>query len=365
MGLSCGIIGLPNVGKSTLFNAITAAGAPVANYPFCTIDPNIGVVPVPEARMDVLMRIFTPCNVTRATMEFVDIAGLVKGASKGEGLGNQFLSHIREVDAVAHVVRCFDDTSIVHVETTVDPGRDIAVIETELIFKDLETIERRLTDAHHRGRAGDGKSRAEALFTERLRDHLLSGRLARYLDPASDDERVWKRDMHLLTDKPVMYVCNVGEMDPGGDHPYVRAVSEIAAREDAGVVVVSAAIEAEVASLGMEERNMFLDGLGLNESGLERLIREAYTLLHQITFFTARPKEVRAWTTRSGATAPEAAGVIHSDFQRGFIRAEVMKFDDLEGLGSEQAVRERGLLSVEGKEYRVQDGDIIHFRFNV
>jgi GTP-binding protein YchF len=298
-------------------------------------------------------------------MEFVDIAGLVKGASKGEGLGNQFLSHIREVDAVAHVVRCFDDTSIVHVETTVDPGRDIGVIETELIFKDLETIERRLVDAYRRGRAGDDRSQAEASFIERLRDHLFSGRLARYLNPGTDDERIWKRDMHLLTDKPVLYVCNVGEKNPGGDHPYVRAVRETAARDGAGVVVISASIEAELASLDAEERGMFLDGLGLTGSGLERLIREAYDLLHQITFFTAGPKEVRAWTVRRGAAAPEAAGVVHSDFQRGFIRAEVMKFDDLARFGTEQALRECGLLSIEGKEYRIQDGDIIHFRFNV
>jgi hypothetical protein len=365
MGFTCGIVGLPNVGKSTLFNAITAAGADVANYPFCTIEPNVGVVPVPDKRLDRLVEVYRPGKVVPTTLEFLDIAGLVKGASKGEGLGNQFLGHIRMVDAIAHVVRCFEDENIVHVDGAIDPAYDIEVIETELILKDLETVEKKQADADRRSRTADKKPKEEADFYGRLKTHLAGGRLARYMTLANDDERIWMRDAHLLTDKPVMYVCNVHEKDLGRDNPHVQKVREIAAKEGAKVVVVSAAVEAEVAELPESERQHFLEGLGLKESGLSQVIHEGYDLLHLITFFTAGPKEVHAWTVHRGATAPEAAGVIHTDFQKGFIRAEIMSYADLDRLGSEAAVKEAGLMRVEGKEYEVRDGDITYFRFNV
>jgi GTP-binding protein YchF len=365
MGFNCGIVGLPNVGKSTLFNAITAAGAEAANYPFCTIDPNVGVVTIPDERIDVLIRMYQPPKVVPSTIEFVDIAGLVKGASTGEGLGNQFLSHIREVDAIAHVVRCFDDANVVHVDGEVNPTRDIEVIEAELIFKDLDTVEKKLSEAGRKAKTGDKKLKAEADLYARVRDHLLSGRLVRYFSVENDDDVFWMRDLHLLTNKPVMYVCNVHENDVAFENAYVRAVREIAAKEGAKVVSVSAAVEAEVAELPTSERRGFLEGLGLKESGLDKVVREGYDLLHLITFFTAGPKEVHAWTVRWGATAPEAAGVIHSDFEKGFIRGEIMKYQDLVRLGSEQAVKDAGLLHIEGKEYIVEDGDIVHFRFNV
>ncbi len=365
MGFTCGIVGLPNVGKSTLFNAITAAGVEAANYPFCTIDPNVGVVTVPDPRIDRLVAIYKPAKIVPTAIEFLDIAGLVKGASKGEGLGNQFLSHIRNVDAIAHVVRCFDDPNVVHVDGSVNPKRDIEVIETELILKDLDTVEKKIADAEKRSRSGDKKVKLESDFYVRVREHLAGGRLARYIDVQNDDERLWFRDLHLLSGKPVMYVCNVHEKEITSENAYVRHVREVAAKESAKVVVISAAVEAEVSELHDDERGHFLEGLGLKESGLNQVIREGYDLLHLITFFTAGPKEVHAWTAQKGSTAPEAAGIIHTDFEKGFIRAEIMKFTDLDRLGSEAAVKENGLLDVEGREYVVEDGDVVFFRFNV
>lgn len=365
MGFTCGIVGLPNVGKSTLFNAITAAGAEAANYPFSTIDPNVGVVVVPDRRLDRLARIYKPKKVTPTALEFLDIAGLVKGASKGEGLGNQFLSHIRNVDAIVHIVRCFEDENVVHVDGSVDPTRDIEVVETELIIKDLETVERKLADAEKRAKSGDKEIRAEADVYARVRDYLTAGRLARYCEVTGEKERLWFRDLYLLTAKPVMYVCNVHEKDASRENDFVRQVREIAAKEGAKVVVISAAVEAEVAELAEGERHQFLEGLGLNESGLDKVIHEGYDLLHLITFFTGGLKEVHAWTVERGSTAPQAAGQIHSDFEKGFIRAEVMKFEDIDRLGSELAVKEQGLMHVEGREYIVEDGDVIFFRFNV
>ena len=365
MGFTCGIVGLPNVGKSTLFNAITAAGADAANYPFCTIDPNVGVVEVPDKRIDRLIEIYNPGKIVHTTLEFVDIAGLVKGASKGEGLGNQFLSHIREVDAIAHVVRCFEDSNVVHVDGEVNPGRDIEVIEAELILKDLDTLEKKKYDADRRAKTGDKKVKEEAAFYGRVMDHLGTGRLARYFQAASDDEALWLRDTHLLSNKPVMYVCNVHENDLLKENAHVQKVREIAAKEGAKVVVVSAAVEAEIAELPEEEHHGFLEGLGLKESGLDQVIHEGYALLHLITFFTAGPKEVHAWTIHKGETAPQAAGAIHSDFEKGFIRAEIMSFDDISKYGTEAGVKEAGAMRVEGKEYVVQDGDVVYFRFNV
>jgi ribosome-binding ATPase len=365
MGFTCGIIGLPNVGKSTLFNAITAAGAGVANYPFCTIDPNVGVVAVPDRRLDRLISIYKAPKAVPTTLEFLDIAGLVKGASQGEGLGNQFLSHIRMVDAIAHVVRCFEDENVIHVDGKVDPPGDIEVIETELILKDLETVERKFAEADKRSRTADKKVRMEAEFYTRIREHLAGGRLARYAPVTGDDERIWFREMHLLTSKPVMYVCNVHEADLLKENAHVQAVRDIAAKEGAKVVVVSAAVEAEIAELPEEERVHFLEGLGMKESGLTKVLHEGYDLLHLITFFTAGPKEVHAWTTHTGTRAPQAAGEIHTDFETGFIRAEVISFSDLDRLGTEAQVREAGLLRVEGRDYAVNDGDILFIRFNV
>lgn len=365
MGFTCGIIGLPNVGKSTLFNAITAAGAEASNYPFCTINPNIGVVEVPDDRITALAAMYRPARIIRSTIEFVDIAGLVRGASKGEGLGNQFLGHIRDVDAIAHVVRCFDDPNIVHVDAVVDPRRDIEVIETELMLKDLETVEKKLSEISKRAKAGDKKLKAEADTYGRVQDHLSSGRLVRYFSTESEEEHLWVTDLHLLTNKPVMYVCNVHERDIASDPPYVSTVREVAEQEGATVVVISAAVEAEVAELPHGERRAFLEGLGLRESGMNQVIREGYALLHLITFFTVGPKEVHAWTLRKGSTAIEAAGMVHSDFARGFIRAEIMKFGEMARLGSEQAVRDKGLLQIHGKEYQIEDGDVVHIRFNV
>ena len=365
MGFNCGIVGLPNVGKSTLFNAITAIGAAAENYPFCTIDPNIGIVPVPDRRMNRLVEIYKPAKVTPTAIEFVDIAGLVKGASKGEGLGNQFLSHIRDVNAICHVVRCFEDDNIVHVDGSINPSRDIEIVETELILKDLETVEKKLSDAEKRSKSGEKKVKAEADFYSRVHDHLLGGRLAIYEKPETIDEEMHLRDLHLLTAKPVMYIANVDEKHLTGEDTYVNQVREFAAKEDARVVVACTKIEAEIAAMPYEEREQFLHELGVKESGLDQVIHEGYALLKLITFFTCGPKEVRAWTLKNGSLAPHAAGEIHSDMERGFIRAEVMKYKDLDVLGTEAVVREKGLLFIEGKEYQIQDGDVVFFRFNV
>jgi len=365
MGFTCGIVGLPNVGKSTLFNAITSAGAEVANYPFCTIDPNVGVVAVPDRRLDRLTEIYKPAKTVPTTLEFLDIAGLVRGASKGEGLGNQFLSHIRTVDSIAHIVRCFDDSNVIHVDGSINPKRDIEIVETELILKDLETIDRRHSEAEKHAKSGDKKAREEAAFCLRVRDHLSAGRLARYFTTSHDDETLWLRDLHLLTNKPVMYICNVHEKHHSTETDYVKQVREIAAKEAAKVVVISAEVEAEIAELPEAERGPFLQELGLKESGLSQLIREGYDLLQLITFFTVNPKELHAWTIRKGTIAVSAAGVIHTDFEKGFIRAEILKYSDLDRSGSEHALRESGLLHIHGRDYVVEDGDVMFVRFNV
>jgi hypothetical protein len=366
MGLSCGIVGLPNVGKSTLFNAITQAGAESANYPFCTIDPNVGVVEVPDERLQKLADIVQPNRIVPTAFEFVDIAGLVKGASKGEGLGNKFLAHIREVDAIAHVVRCFADENITHVAGSVDPLRDIETINLELILADIETVEKRLERSRKNMKSGDKKYVREVEVFERILNALYADKPARSVE-LDDEERLIVRDLHLLTMKPVLYAANVSEQEAANAdaNPYVQKVREYAAQEGAEVVTISAKVEAEIAELEGEDKEMFLAELGLKESGLNRLIRAAYRLLGLQTFFTAGVQEVRAWTIRRGTKAPQAAGVIHSDFERGFIRAEVVSYEDLVQSGSMAAAREKGLVRLEGKDYVMQDGDVVHFRFNV
>ena len=364
MGFNCGIVGLPNVGKSTIFNAITSAGAESANYPFCTIDPNVGVVQVPDPRLEKLAELVNPERIFPTTIEFLDIAGLVKGASQGEGLGNQFLGHIRSVDAIVHVVRCFDDENVVHVSGSVDPVRDIEIIQTELALADLDTVEKRLARVGKQAKSGDRKIKEEADFYLRLKGALEQGKPARGL-AGNEDERLLLRDCHLLTDKPVLYVANVAEDDLEGMHPFVAQVEHLAAREGSQVVVICGRIEAEISELEGEEKQAFLTGMGLAESGLDRLIRSGYELLGLITYFTAGKKEVRAWTVTRGTKAPQAAGVIHSDFEKGFIRAEVIAYQDFISSGGEGSAKEKGLMRLEGKEYIVQDGDIKHFRFNV
>jgi hypothetical protein len=369
MALSIGIVGLPNVGKSTLFNALSSAGAQAANYPFCTIEPNVGVVPVPDERLDKLVALIKPLKKVPTSLEFVDIAGLVRGASKGEGLGNQFLANIRQVDAVLHVLRCFEDENVTHVEGGVDPVRDRDVVDTELCLKDLETVEKRRERAQRNakagGKAGD-EAKAELALLDKVKAKLDDGITVR-AQQLTEDERAALKDMFLLTDKPVMYVANIAESDIGKEdaNRHVQKVREMAAKEGAEVVVLAAAMEAEIQQLPEEERPGFLESAGLTEPGLHKVVRAGYKLLGLWTYFTVGEQECRAWTIHKGYKAPQAAGVIHSDFERGFIKAEVMRWEDLVKLGSESAVKTNGLLRVEGKEYVVQDGDCMHFRFNV
>lgn len=364
--MKLGIVGLPNVGKSTLFNAITNAGAQSANYPFCTIEPNVGVVAVPDSRIDALAKMYNPVKITPAVIEFVDIAGLVKGASKGEGLGNKFLSHIRETDAIIHVVRCFENDDIIHVEGSVDPARDIETINFELIFSDIEMVDRRL-DRTMKAMKGDKSLAKEVEFLKNLKAHLESGKCARSYD-CDDDEKAVLNDMALLTSKPVIYACNMSEDDFANnieENERYRAVCKIAEDEGSQTLPICAEMEAEIASLSKEEKEMFLADLGIKQGGLDLLIQCSYDLLGLISYLTAGQPEVRAWTIKKGTKAPQAAGKIHSDFEKGFIRAEVISFDNLMECGSLAVAREKGLIRSEGKEYVMKDGDIVHFLFNV
>ncbi len=362
--LEVGIVGLPNVGKSTLFNAITKAGAEAANYPFCTIEPNVGVVAVPDNRLDVLTKLYNSKKTTPASVRFVDIAGLVKGASKGEGLGNKFLEHIRQVDAIAHVVRCFDDENITHVDDTIDPLRDIDTIQTELCLADLDVVEKRLAKVAKLLKSGSKDAKIESAILERIRNSLDNAKPARTLD-LTEDELTAIRDANLLTLKPTLYIANVAEDDLTADNAHVKKVRELAAREGAQVVVICAKVEEEIAELDADEAKEFLADLGLDASGLDRLIHAAFDLLGLMTFLTAGPDECRAWTIAKGTPAVKAAGKIHSDIERGFIRAEIVNYDDLIALGSMTVARDKGLVRLEGKDYIMQDGDVTYFRFNV